>query len=164
MNSGRLIFFLVITVAFPTRQVVVPQRDVNAEETIAARFAEARREATLPMLRRAEGSPFSQAACEAAEHGNPDKVWVENSDYAAVIYSTAKPEETGPITGLAMRPWKGDQRLVTGACFAQTPAFTSGRYWIAIGVVGNVSERMVADLLAGRPQIKRATAPIVGGE
>jgi hypothetical protein len=151
MNSGRLIFFLVITVAFPTRQVVVPQRDVNAEETIAANFINARRSANLPLLRRAEGTAFSQAACEAAAHGNPEKVWVENTGYAAMIYSTPKPEERDSITSLALRPWKSDQRLVTGACYAQTPAFSSGRYWVAVGVVGNVSERTVADLLAGRP-------------
>jgi hypothetical protein len=165
MNSGRLIFFLIFTLAFPTRQVVVPQRDVNVEEAIAGKFEEARREARLPELRRLEGSAFSRAACEAAEHGNPDKVWVENAGYAAVIYSTSHPEDAAHLMSLAMRAWKPDQRLVTGACFAQPPAFSSGRYWVAIGVVGGVSERTVADLLAGRAPVKRAaTSQAVGGE
>jgi hypothetical protein len=158
MNSGRLVLFLIITLAFPARQVVVPQRDVNAEEAVSANFARVRRDASLPALHRAEGSAFAQAACEAAAHGNPEKIWVENAAYAAVIYSTAKADDLEPITNLAARPWKGDQRLVTGACFAQTPAFPTGRYWVAVGVIGNASDKSVADLLAGRPLVARRAA------
>ena len=151
MYSGKLSFFLVLTLMLPTHQVVNPQRDVNAEETVAVNFLRLRREAGLPELKRVEGSTFSQAACEAAGHGNPEKVWVENANYAAMIYSTTKPEDAEAITAMATRSWKPDQRVVIGVCAADTPAFPAGRYWVALGVLGGVSERSVADLLSGRP-------------
>jgi hypothetical protein len=151
MLSRRLSCFLLITLLLPTYQVVNPQRDINAEETVAASFLRLRREAGLPAVRRNEGSTFSLAACEAASHGNPEKVWVENANYAAMIYSTVRPEDAGSISSLATRRWRPDQRFLVGACLADTPAFPSGRYWIALGVLGNTSERSVADLLSGRP-------------
>lgn len=156
MLYRRLSLFLVLTLLLPMYQVIRPQRDINAEETVAANFLRVRREAGLLPVRRAEGGAFSQAACEAAGHGNGDKVWVENANYAAMLYSTAKPEETQPIGALAVRPWSGDQRFVVGACSATTPAFPSGRYWVALGVLGDTTEKAVADLLSGRPVAARA--------
>jgi hypothetical protein len=143
-------------VLFPTYQVIRPQRDVNAEETVAANFLKIRREAGLTSLKRVEGGIFSEAACEAAAHGSPEKVWVENANYAATIYSTTKPDDLQQISALATRTWKTDQRFLVGACLASTPTFPSGRYWIAMGVVGGVSEKSVADLLSGKPVTTRA--------
>ncbi len=156
MFPRRLSLFLLIVLMVPTHQVISPQRDQNAEETVAAGFLRLRQQAGLPALRRVEGSTFSRAACDAASHGNPDKVWAENTNYAAMIYSTAKADSVQPIEAMAARSWKPDQRLVIGACFASTPAFTSGRYWIAVGVLGGASERSVADLLSGKPSSKKS--------
>jgi hypothetical protein len=167
MLPRRLSLFLVIVVLFPTHQVIRPQRDVDAEETVAASFLRVRRDAGLLSLRRVEGSVFAQAACEAASHGTPEKVWVENANYAAMIYSTAKTEDVQPIQAMAIRMWKGDQRVVIGACVANTPAFPSGRYWIAVGVIGGATERSVAELLSGRPAATRSRAALnsqQGGE
>lgn len=158
MYSGRLSIFLLITLLFPVKQVVNPQRDLNAEETVAANFLRLRREAGLPSIKRVEGSAFSQAACEAASRGNPEKVWVENADYAAMTYSTAHPEDSETIQSMARRAWRPDQEVVIGACYATTPAFSSGRYWIALGVVRGAEEKSVADLLSGRPSAPRARA------
>ncbi|HVZ17375.1 MAG TPA: hypothetical protein VG897_09690 [Terriglobales bacterium] len=155
MFPRRLSFFLLIALLMPTYQVIRPQRDLNAEETVVANFLRLRREAGLPLIKRAEGNLFSRAACEAAEHGNPDKVWVENANYAAMIYSTPKADDSQSIDAMAKRPWKGDQRLIVGVCTANTPAFPSGRYWVAMGVVGSASERSVADLLSGHPTVVR---------
>ena len=158
MYSGRLSIFLLITLLFPMKQVVNPQRDVNAEETVAANFLQLRREAGLPLLKRVEGSAFSEAACEAASRGNPEKVWVENADYAATTYSTAHPENGEPIKSMATRPWKPDQQVVIGVCYASTPAFSAGRYWISVGVVRNSAEKTVADLLSGRASAPKTRA------
>ena len=160
MYSGKLSLFLLVTLLFPVKQVVNPQRDVNAEETVAANFLRLRREAGLPPIKRAEGSAFSGAACEAASRGNPEKVWIEDADYAATTYSTTHPEENETIKSMATRPWKPDQEMVVGGCYATTPAFSAGRYWIAVGVVRGATEKAVADLLSGRaggPRTKAAT-------
>lgn len=158
MYPGRLSIFLLITLLFPVKQVVNPQRDVNAEETVAANFLRLRREAGLPPIKRVEGGAFSQAACEAASRGNPEKVWVENGDYAATTYSTAHPEDSETIKSMATRPWKPDQQVVIGACYATTPAFSAGRYWIAVGVVRGAAEKSVADLLSGSPSAAKTRA------
>ncbi len=158
MFPRRLSLFLLIVFMVPTHQVISPQRDQNAEETVASGFLRLRQQAGLPPLKRVEGTAFSRAACDAASHGNPDKVWAENANYAAMIYSTAKADNVEPIEAMASREWKPDQRLVVGACFANTPAFTSGRYWIAVGVVGGGSEKSVADLLSGRPASRKSAA------
>lgn len=151
MDARRLSLFLVIVLIVPTAQVVNPQRDVNAEENVAVSFARLRRESGMPQLSRAEGSAFAHAACQTAEHGNRDKVWVEDASYAAVIYSSAKPESSDVVAQLASRVWPSNRRLVVGACSANTPAFPSGRDWVAIGVVGGTSERSVVQLLTGQP-------------
>lgn len=151
MLARRLSLFLAIVLILPTAQVVNPQRDVNAEENVAVSFVRARRGAGLPPLPRAEGSAFAHAACQAAQHGSQDKVWVEDANYAAAIYSSANPESADAVTQLASRPWPPDRRLVVGACSANTPAFPSGRDWVAIGLVGAASERSVARLLTGQP-------------
>ena len=156
MFPRRLSLFLLIVLMVPTHQVISPQRDTNAEETVAAGFLRLRQQAGLPPLKRAEGTTFSQAACDAAGHGNPDKVWAENANYAAMIYSTAKADSVQPIEAMASRAWKPDQRLIVGVCFANTPAFTSGRYWIAVGVLGGTSDKTVADLLSGKPSSKKS--------
>jgi len=162
MLPRRLSVFLVITLLFPTYQVIRPQRDVNAEETVAANFLKLRRDAGLAPVKRIVGDAFSRAACEAAAHGNPEKVWVENANYAAMVYSTARPEDVQQIAAMATRTWKPDQRFLIGACAATTPAFPSGRYWVAVGVLGEVSERSVAELLSGRAvttRVRAATTP-----
>ena len=150
MLPRRLSVLLLILLILPNGQGVTPQRDVNAEENVAVTFVRMRREAGLPALARAEGSAFARAACQAAERGSRDKVWVENATYAAAIYSSAKPEMADAIGQLATRTWPSDRRLVVGACSANTPAFPSGRDWVAIGVVGGNSERSVAQLLTGQ--------------
>jgi len=151
MLPRRLSFFLAISLMLPTYQVVNPQRDLNAEENVALNFLRIRHSAGLPPLRRAEGSAFSRAACQVAEHGSTDKVWAEDATYAAVMYSSAKPESADAVTQLATRSWPADRRLFVGACAASTPAFPSGHYWIAIGVLGATSDRSVAELLSGAP-------------
>src|SRR5581483_4574994 len=151
MLPRRLGLFLAIVLILPTTQVVNPQRDVNAEENVAVSFARVRRESGLPSMMRAEGSAFARAACQAAEHGSRDEVWVEDANYAAVISSSAKPESADGIAQLATRAWTSDRRLVVGACSASTPAFPGGRDWIAIGVLGGASERSVARFLTGQP-------------
>ena len=156
MFHRRLSFFLAIALLLPMHQVIKAQRDTNAEETVAANFLRLRHESGLAPMRRGEGNVFSQAACEAAAHGNPAKVWVEDANYAAMIYSIARPDDARAIGTMATRLWKGDQRFVVGVCAATTPAFPSGRYWVAFGVIGGVSERTVADLLSGRPVMTRA--------
>lgn len=158
MPPGRLSVFLLLTLMFPIHQVVSPHRDANAEETVAANFLRLRHEAGLMAVKRIEGATFSVAACEAAEHGNPEKVWVENANYAAMIYSTPRPDAVDTISSMATRDWKADQKLIVGACQAKTPTFESGRYWIAVGVLGGVSERSIADLLSGRPATNRPRA------
>lgn len=151
MLASRLSLFLAITLIVPTAQVVNPQRDVNAEENVAISFVRMRHESGLPTLKRADGSAFARVACQAAEHGNSDRVWMEDASYAAVIYSSAKPEAADAIAQLASRTWPSDHRLVVGACAATTPTFPSGRDWVAIGVVGATSERSVAERLTGQP-------------
>jgi hypothetical protein len=158
MYSGKLSLFLLVTLLFPTKQVVSPQRDMNAEETVAANFMKLRHEAGLSSIKRAEGNAFSQAACEAAGRGNPEKVWVENADYAAMTYSTAHPEDGEAIRSMATRPWKPDQQVVIGVCYAATPAFPSGRYWVSMGVMRGSAEKTVADLLSGKPSGPKARA------
>ncbi|MGZ4813982.1 MAG: hypothetical protein ACXVZV_01135 [Terriglobales bacterium] len=149
---------MAIALLLPTYQVIRPQRDINAEETVAANFLRLRHEARLPAIKRVEGNVFSQAACEAAGHGNPDKVWVENTNYAAMIYSATRVDDTQQIAAMATRALKADQRVVIGVCAANTPAFPSGRYWVALGLIGEVSERSVAELLSGRPVTTRLRA------
>ena len=151
MLAQRLSLLLAIVLIIPTAQVVNPQRDVNAEENVVVSFGRLRHEAGLPSLTRAEGSAFARAACRAAEHGSRDRVWVEDAKYAAVIYSSVKPESADAIAQLASRAWSSDRRLVVGACSASTPTFPSGRNWVAIGVVGGTSERSVAERLSGQP-------------
>jgi len=150
MHPGRLSLFLLVTLIFPIHQVVSPQRDLNAEETVAANFLRMRREAHLVPLTRVEGSSFSLAACEAAGHGSPEKVWVENANYAAMLYSTPRADAVDAINSMAIRVWKTDERFVVGACSANTPAFPAGRYWIAVGVIGTTTDKSVAELLSGR--------------
>ena len=160
MDARRLSLFLAITLVLPCYQVVNPQRDINAEETVAVTFLRSRRDAGLPVMGRAQGSDFARAACQAAERGNRDQVWVENVNYAAMIYSTAKPENAAAVAQLATRQWPEDRRFVVGACEASTPAFPSGRYWVAMGVLGATSERAVAELLGAGP----STAGVHEGE
>lgn len=149
MRPWRLGLFLAIVLFLPNMQVVTPQRDINAEESVAINFQRLRHDAGLPPLKRIQGSTFAEAACRAAERGNAEKVWVENANYAAMIYSTAKPEDAEPVAQLATRAWKSDQKLIVGACGAATPEFSGGRDWIAVGVLGGVQERSVAELLSG---------------
>jgi len=149
MLPRRLALLLALTLIWPTYQAVNAQRDINAEETVVVTFVAMRREAGLPPLARAEGSLFARAACYAAERGTTDKVWVENTNYAAMIYSTSRPENAEALTQLATQNWGADRRFVIGACQANTPAFPAGRYWVAAGVLGGASEQAVADLLGG---------------
>ena len=149
MLARRLSLLLVILLIFPTSQVVNPQRDVDAEENLAVTFARLRAEAGLSALQRGGGTAFAGAACRAAEHGSRDKAWVEDANYAAVIYSSAKPESADVVAQLAGRSWPPNRRLFIGACAARTPTFPSGHDWVAIGVLGDASERSVAELLSG---------------
>jgi hypothetical protein len=151
MNQGRLAFILLLIVVLPTHQVVAPQRDINAEESVAVNVMRLRKHANLDAVKRLEGSAFAAAACESARHGRSDKISVDGANYSAVIYSTAYPEDAEPITALATRALKADDRMITGACYANTPAFPSGRYWVAIGVVNGANERAVAQLLGAHP-------------
>ena len=165
MYSGKLSLFLLVTLLFPTKQVVSPQRDMNTEETVAANFFKLRREAGLSSIKRVEGTSFAGAACEAAGRGNPEKVWVENADYAAMTYSTTHPEDGEAIQSMATRTWKPDQQVVIGACYATTPAFPAGRYWVSVGVMRGAAEKTVADLLSGKPTApKTRTVAVESGE
>ena len=153
MHHGKLALFLLLTIFLPTHQVVMPQRDINAEETVARNFQRLRETANLPPIEREEGTAFSRAACEAAAHGLREKISAEGANYSALILTSANADEPEAIRALALRAWKPDDRLVTGVCFANTPAFASGRYWIAVGVLANASEKSVSELLGGGSNI-----------
>ena len=150
MLHRRLAFVLFVTLLFPLHQVVTVRRDVNAEETVAVNFLEARHRAGMTLVKREEGSAFATAACGAAYRGRADQVWLEGLGYVAVMYSTSHPEDVDPVARLAQRPWKADDRLVTGVCFGSPPAFPAGRYWVAVGVLSNASQNSVSELLGGR--------------
>lgn len=151
MLSRRLSIFFAIWLVFPTAQVVNPQRDRNAEENLAVVFDRLRAESGLPVLKRMEGTAFARAACQGAKHGRHDQVWVEDSDYAATMYSSPTPESITMLAQLAARSWPPDRRLAIGACAATTPAYPAGRDWVAIGILKEKSERVAAELLGGRP-------------
>lgn len=155
MHHEKLAFVLFLTLLLPTHQMVLPQRDINAEENVASNFLRLRKQANLEATRRMDGAGFAAAACELARHGRTEKISVDGANYSAMIYSTAHEEDAEPIAAMATRTLKNDDRLVTGVCYAKTPAYPSGRYWVAVGVVNGASERSVAQLLGARPDYRK---------
>ncbi len=128
------------------------KRDVNAENRIAEKFVRMREAAKLPAYARLDGADFAKAACDAATEDKVEEQRVENRDAVAFIYSTSDPEMGDTLAYISTRPWKHVRNFVVGACYARSPTYLSGRYWIAIGVLGGKFDKFIADLLGTSPR------------
>jgi len=101
----------------------------QAEQTVAERVAQVRREANLRQLRRVDNSAAQATACSMAQ---ADSLRTPSPRGLYLLrYTTMQPEALPAGAAQAIGD-RGLRDFSVGTCYARTTAFPNGAYWVVL--------------------------------
>jgi hypothetical protein len=128
VQAGRLLW---VTEDFAHLVVRLPEQ--SAANALARALERARAKAGLPPLERDTIVRLTSIACDMARHNRLDTAGplVLPGAYSATAYTVFDPAEL-PSDALRFVTTRGVQRFAVGVCFARSPTYPSGTYWVAL--------------------------------